>query len=168
MSDFDNLVFGSKLVGPQWPAWAVTNRLTPPMVQTAAEILAFDGFIENVDRRDGNPNCLVSGDKLRIFDHELAFPRGLLGPKPWALGGMGSFTEPGKHIFRRELLGQQINHGAIRAKWAGLLDEEIDGYGAAVPNGWRDDAFITDILGRIRLVRDNIDGCMIELDRILK
>lgn len=168
VSDFDNLVFGSKLVGPQWPAWAVTNRLTPPMVQTAAEILAFDGFIENVDRRDGNPNCLVSGDKLRIFDHELAFPRGLLGPKPWALGGMGSFTEPGKHIFRRELLGQQINHGAIRAKWAGLLDEEIDGYGAAVPNGWRDDAFITDILGRIRLVRDNIDGCMIELDRILK
>jgi hypothetical protein len=168
VSEFDNLVFGSKLVWPQWPAWAVTNKLTPPMIQTAAEILAFDGFIENVDRRDGNPNCLVSGDKLKIFDHELAFPRGLIGLKPWALGGMSSFADPGKHIFRRELLAQQINRGAIRAKWAGLRDEEIDGYGAAIPNGWRDDAFITDILGKIRQVRDNIDGCMIELDRILK
>lgn len=166
-SEFDNLAFGSRLVWPQWPAWTAANRLSPRMVQTAAEILAFDGFIENVDRRDGNPNCLVSGDNLRIFDHELAFPRGLIGLKPWALGGMGSFTEPGKHIFRRELLSQHINHHAIRARWSDLRDADIDAYGAAVPNGWRDEVFIADILNKIRQVRDNIDGCMTELDRIL-
>lgn len=166
-SEFDNLAFGSRLVWPQWPAWAATNRLTPRMVQTAAEILAFDGFIENVDRRDGNPNCLVSGDELRIFDHELAFPRGLIGLKPWALGGMGSFTEHGRHIFRRELVARQIDHFVIRSKWAALRNEDIDAYGEAVPFGWRDDEFIADILTKIRQIRDNIDGCVTELDRIL-
>lgn len=167
-SEFDNLAFGSKLVWPQWPAWTAANRLTPTMIQTAAEIMAFDGFAENVDRRDENPNCLVSGEQLRIFDHELAFPRGLLGPRPWAIGGMQSFTEPGRHIFRRELRAQPVDHQAIRSSWSGLRDEEIDAYGAAVPPHWRDEAFIADILDKIRQVRDNIDGCMTELDRILQ
>ncbi|WP_137679534.1 HipA family kinase [Aurantiacibacter suaedae] len=167
-SEFDNLAFGSKLLWPQWPAWAVTNHLTPSMVQTAAEVLAFDGFIENMDRRDGNPNCLVSGEQIRIFDHELAFPRGLLGPKPWAVGGLQPFTEPGHHIFRRELLAKGIDFAAIREKWANLLDDDIDAYGAAVPGAWRDDGFLADILTKIRQVRDNIGGCMTELDRILR
>ena len=141
-SDFDNLAFGSRLIWPQWPAWAASNRLAGSMVQTAAEILAFDGFVENVDRRDGNPNCLVSGDKLRISDHELAFLRGLVGLTPWALGGMGSFTEPGKHIFRRELVARPVDHVAIREKWSSLHDHDIGTYGAAVPVGWRDEPFI--------------------------
>lgn len=168
ISEFDNLAFGSRLVWPRWSAWGTSSRLTAPMVQTAAEILAFDGFIENVDRRDGNPNCLVNGDQLRIFDHELAFPRGLIGPKPWAMGGMQSFTEPGKHIFRRELLAKPVDHATIREKWYDLRDEEIAAYGAAVPLEWRDEEFLTDILGKIRQIRDNIDGCMTELDRILQ
>lgn len=167
-SEFDNLAFGSKLVWPQWPAWAAANRLSAAMTQTAAEILAFDSFIENVDRRDGNPNCLVSGEQLRIFDHELAFPRGLIGLKPWALGGLSSFTEPGKHIFRRQLLAQDVDHDSIRSKWSDLCDSDIDRYGAAVPASWRDETFIADILNKIREVRNNIDGCMTELDRILK
>ncbi|WHU03827.1 hypothetical protein [Sphingomonas sp. NIBR02145] len=48
-----------------------------------------------------------------------------------------------------------------------MRDADIDAYGAAVPNGWRDEVFIADILNKIRQVRDNIDGCMTELDRIL-
>jgi hypothetical protein len=168
ISEFDNLAFGSKLVWPQWPAWAAANRLTPAMVQTAAEILAFDAFVENVDRRDENPNCLVNGDQLRIFDHELAFPRGLLGPKPWITGGMQPFTEPGRHIFRRELVSRPMDQARIGAKWQGLQDEDIDAYGAAVPAVWHDAAFISDVLHKVRQVRDNIAGCMTELDRILK
>jgi len=168
LSDYDNLAFGSKLVYPQWPAWTAANRLSPRMVQVAAEVLAFDGFIENMDRRDGNPNCLVSGDEIRIIDHELAFPRVLLGPKPWALGGLQSFVQPGHHIFRRELVAKAVDHASISAKWSSLHDYEIDEYGAAVPAEWRDDAFINDILNKIRQVRDNIGGCMMELDRILR
>lgn len=167
LSEFDNLAFGSKLVYPQWPAWTATNRLTPRMTQVAAEILAFDGFIENMDRRDSNPNCLVSGEELRIFDHELAFPRGLLGPKPWVLGGLQSFTQPGHHIFRRELVAKSVDYAIILRKWSSLHDTHIDEYGAAVPAEWRDDAFINDILDKIRQIRDNTVGGVAELNRIL-
>lgn len=169
VSQFDNLAFGSKLISPQWPAWTMTNRLTPAMVQTAAEILAFDAFVENVDRREGNPNCLISGDQLRIFDHELAFPRGLLGGKPWNVGGMKPLTEPpGRHIFHGQLVGQAVDHATIQAKWSALRDEDIDEYGSAVPAEWYDAAFVDDILNRIRQVRGNLMGCMVELGRILQ
>lgn len=168
VSQFDSVAFGSKLMWPQWPAWTSQHRLTAEMIQIAAEVLAFDGFIENTDRRDGNPNCLISGDQLRIIDHELAFPRGLIGPKPWAIGGMQPFTELGRHIFRRELVAKGVNIDIIRDKWSSLQDGDIDAYGAAVPVEWREDAFVTDILSKIRQVRDNIDGCVAELERILQ
>jgi hypothetical protein len=169
VSDFDGLAFGSKLIFPQWPAWTVANRLTPAMVQTAAEILAFDAFVENADRREGNPNCLVSGDQIRIFDHEMAFPRGVIGLKPWSVGGMKHLTEPpGRHIFQSQLVGQGIDSPAIRAKWAALRDDEIDEDGAAVPVEWHEPGFVGDILTKIRQVRDNLTGCMAELERILR
>lgn len=168
VSNFDSVAFGSKLMWPQWPAWTSQHRLTAEMVQIAGEILAFDGFVENTDRRDGNPNCLVSGGKLKIIDHELALPRGLLGPKPWAVGGMHPFTEPGRHIFRRELVAKGVDIAIIKRKWSSLQDDEIDAYGAAVPVEWRDEAFVTEILQKIRDVRDNIDGCIAELERILQ
>lgn len=169
VSEWDGLAFGSKLIWPQWPVWTVAHRLSPAMVQTAAEILAFDAFTENVDRREDNPNCLVSGDQLRIFDHEMAFPRGLIGAKPWTMGGMNPLTrDQGKHIFHRELSGRMIDRDAIRQKWAGLRDEEIEEYGAAVPQEWRDEAFISDLLAKIREVRGNLIGCMAELERILQ
>ena len=169
VSEFDNLAFGSRLIFPQWPAWTVANRLSPAMVQTAAEILAFDAFVENVDRREGNPNCLVSGDQLRIFDHELAFPRGLIGGKPWSVGGMNPLTQPpGRHIFHGQLVSQGIDLPSIRAKWAALRDEDIDEYGTAVPAEWHEAGFVGDILTKIRQVRDNLTGCMAELERILR
>lgn len=168
LSEFDNLAFGSKLLYPQWPAWTASNRLTPTMIQVAAEVLAFDGFIENTDRRDSNPNCLVNGEQIRIFDHELAFPRSLFGPKPWAIGGLQPFTQPGHHIFRRELVAKDIDYATITEKWSSLQDEEIDEYGAAVPAEWRDVAFLNDILNKIRQARDNIAGGVAELDRILQ
>lgn len=169
VSEFDNLVFGSKLIWPQWPAWTVANRLSPAMLQTAAEILAFDAFAENSDRLENNPNCLVKGDQLMIFDHELAFPRTMLGAKPWIIGGMNGLTvPPGRHIFHRELVGRAVDHDAIRRKWAGLRDEDIEEYGTAVPLEWRDEPFILDILAKIRQVRDNLGGCMVELERILR
>jgi hypothetical protein len=169
VSEFDSLAFGSKLISPQWPAWTVANRLSPAMVQTAAEIFAFDAFAENADRREGNPNCLVSGDQIRIFDHEMAFPRVVLGPKPWSVGGMKHLAEPpGRHIFQTQLVGLAIDHASIQAKWAALRDEDIDEYGAAVPAEWYEAGFVGDILTKIRQVRDNLTGCMAELERILR
>ncbi|TYC93024.1 HipA family kinase [Novosphingobium sp. BW1] len=168
VSEFDTVAFGSRFLCPQWSLWTTGRTLSPAMRQQGAEILAFDAFTENCDRKDQNPNCLVSGDKVRIIDHELCLPRGVIGAKPWETGGLQPFTQPGQHIFRRELLAKKIDHVSIREKWLSLQDEDIDAYGAAVPFEWYEDAFISDILDKIRHVRDNIDGCMAELDRILQ
>lgn len=165
----DTLAFGSKLVWPQWPTWTMGHKVTEKMAQTAAGIFAFDAFVDNVDRREGNSNCLVSGDDLKIFDHELAWPPPLLfAKKPWMPEGLSSIAQPGNHIFRNELRARPIDRAAIRSAWAGLQDADITAYGAAIPAHWRDDAFINDVLQKIRDVRDNIDGCMDEFERVLK
>lgn len=165
----DTLAFGSKLVWPQWPTWTQGHLISEKMTQTAAGIFAFDAFVDNVDRRQDNSNCLVSGDELRIFDHELAWPPALLfAKKPWVLDGLSSISQPGNHIFRQDLRARPIDTKAIRDVWAGLQDSDISAYGAAVPAEWKDAAFVDGVLQQIRDVRDNIDGCMTEFERVLK
>jgi hypothetical protein len=108
------------------------------MLPSAAAVFAFDGIIQNPDRRDGNPNCLVRGEEIRIFDHELAFAHGLIlsWKAPWKVGGLQSLEAPGFHIFRAGLKGKQIDYSPIRAKWADLSDPQISAYGTAIPPEW--------------------------------
>lgn len=69
--------FGSRLVIGQFDIWKPGNVISDAMLPAAAAIFTFDGIIQNPDRRSDNPNCLVRGDDLRIFDHELAFSHDL-------------------------------------------------------------------------------------------
>lgn len=161
--------FGSKLVSGQWPHWSQTSKLSETMVQTAASIFAFDALIDNVDRRNENPNCLVSGNQIRIFDHEMAWTQKLFASKPWQLGSLRDFANPGNHIFRNELLSCVIDFEAIKENWLNLNDEKIAGYGAAVPVEWANDkGTITRILTEISEVRNNIDACFVEIERVLQ
>lgn len=138
------------------------------MIDMAARVFAFDLFIDNHDRSETNANCLVRGNQIRIIDHELAWTPLLFAPKhPWLLGAFQSYTQPGNHIFRRELSAEMIDRASIKAAWCSLHDDDIEAYGAAVPDEWRDQEFISGILSKIRDVRDNIDGCLDEFERIL-
>lgn len=163
----NDLAFGSKLLFPQWPTWAVQNRLTAPMVQTAASVFAFDSMIENHDRREGNSNCLVRGEELRIIDHELAWVTLLFAKKPWELGCLKGIGENGTHIFHRELLARAFDRHAIERAWTGLHDDDIIAYGHAVPPQWRVGNVVDDILRKIRDARDNVAGCLNEVERVL-
>lgn len=99
------LVFGSKLVTGQYSVWNTGTNMAS-MLPTAAAVFAFDAIIQNFDRRDENPNCLIKGEKILIFDHEMTFMHGLiLGWKPpWSLGGLQALEQVGRHIFRASLL----------------------------------------------------------------
>ena len=66
--------FGSTRVENQFGAWTEGHEVTRAMAPQALATLMFDAVIGNADRRDANPNCLVSGDCIRLIDHELAFP----------------------------------------------------------------------------------------------
>lgn len=63
-----------------WPK----DRFIPKVIKPAAmEIFAFDGLIQNPDRRAVNPNCVFLGNELMLYDHESAFSNFLdFIPKP--------------------------------------------------------------------------------------
>lgn len=113
------LGFGSKLVTGQYSVWNTGTVLSAVMVPTAASIFTFDAIIQNFDRRDENPNCLVNGEKILIFDHEMAFTHKLiLGWRPpWSIGGLQALETPGRHIFRAGLLGRGIDFEQIKGAW---------------------------------------------------
>jgi hypothetical protein len=140
------------------------------MVPDTAGILTFDAIIQNADRRDGNPNCLVKGDELRIFDHELAFmTAGIIGwIPPWKLGGLNWVGVPGAHIFAGELKGRNVDYRPIKDRWGSLSDTRVAEYQTAIPGEWAgSDAAVQAACKLIRDARDNIDACLDEVRRIL-
>lgn len=165
------LGFGSLRVPNQFAAWAKGNLITDTMMPDAIGILIFDAIIQNPDRREGNPNCLVKGDYLRVFDHELAFmiEQLLFWKPPWTLGGLSWVGEPGAHIFVGGLKGRDVDYDSVKDRWVNLSDEVIAGYQTAVPDEWAgSEAAVHAALKLIRDARDNIDGCLNEVRRILK
>ncbi|MFG1421725.1 HipA family kinase [Roseixanthobacter liquoris] len=164
------VAFGSRLAVGQFAAWNSGNKISDTMRPTAASIFVFDAAVQNFDRRTNNPNCLVRGDELIIFDHELAFSHRLplFGwVPPWRLGGLASF-EHGGHIFWRGLKGSNVDLSPVGAAWAGLSDGQIADYEAAVPAEWGNAASAVSVAAKlIQDARDNIDGVLAEVRRVL-
>ncbi len=165
------IAFGSKHITGQYSAWAGGNYVTEKLLPCAAAIFAFDGITQNPDRREGNPNCLVKGDDVRVIDHELAFRHNLVlfWKAPWVIGGLRDLEQAGAHIFRPGLRGRVIDFGAIRDTWQGLSDARISDYGSAVPVEWSTATnFVETALELIKNARDNIDACILEIQRVLR
>lgn len=163
------VAFGSKLLPSAYSAWVAGTVPVGEMTATAANILLFDALIENPDRRAANPNCLVRGDQIRVIDHELAFPPLLIGaPKPWILGALNFMEQPGMHIFRDALHKRTIDWQPMIDSWQGLSNAQLDDYEAVLPAEWdaARPAFLTAI-DKIKTVRDNIQGCVAEVQRVL-
>lgn len=162
--------FGSLRVPNQFSAWAKGNTIPDIMVPNAAAIFIFDAIIQNPDRREENPNCLAKGTELRIFDHELAFMTDqlLLWVPPWKEGGLKWIERPGAHIFLSGLKGRPIDYDPIKDCWSSLSDQRLSEYRDAVPDVWAGvEPAVAAALKLIREARDNIDGCLDEMRRVL-
>ena len=66
-------------------------HLNEDIKQQARRIFMFDMLVGNADRGAGKPNVLSNGEKLLVFDHELAFSFADLlsfarNPTPWIFG----------------------------------------------------------------------------------
>lgn len=169
LRDGASVAFGSTAC-EGFSAWTAKLEMTDAMRRSAAAILLFDAIVQNPDRRVDNPNCLERGGEFRIIDHELAFAHRLIigWKKPWEKGGMEYLEAPGRHVFVEGLRGVHIDFGPLMASWAGLSDARLREYKAAVPPEWADAR--EDVDAALLLIvdaRDNIDGCIKELERIL-
>lgn len=164
------IAFGSKNQAGQFNDWNIGNKITDSMLPIASSIFVFDGIIQNPDRIEGNPNCLIRGESLVIFDHELAFSHRLVfGWKPpWVLGGLQHMAQSNHHIFHRELRVRKIDYEPIRAAWKGLSDTMISDYERAIPVEWKDASSVAaEAAHLIKDARDNIDDVLQEVMRVL-
>ena len=164
------LAFGSTRAPEQFSIWLPGSRIPEAMFPVAAAIFLFDAIIQNPDRRDANPNCLTSGQEIRIIDHELAFPHlWIAGWKPpWQTGGMDLLARPGQNIFFAQLRQRNIDFSPLRTAWAGLSEAHLQAYKMAMPAEWAAGQMAIDkALGLIADARDRIDDCLSELGRIL-
>ncbi len=163
--------YGSTVVPSGFGVWHAGEQINETLLPVALAVFVFDAMISNPDRRPENPNCLAKGDDIRIIDHELAFSHTLvLGWKPpWKLGALQHLESPDRHIFTRGLKGREINFDVIKSSWRGISNERLKEYRATIPEGW--EAAIESVdhaLALIREVRDNIDGCLGEVARVLR
>ena len=163
--------FGSTKVD-QFHAWGPGTRISRAMFPVALSALVFDAVIDNADRRVSNPNCLVSGDQIRLIDHEVAFPpRAMLiaWKPPWELGGLAWLDQDDRHIFCAQLKGRDLDFAPLLALWSTVSDARLQEYRAAIPPEW-DAAHraVDEALDRIQNARDNIDGVIAEIERVLQ
>lgn len=171
MERSSSLSFASTRVPSQFSAWTEGHAIDNHMRQVAAAVFLFDGIIQNSDRRTINPNCLVRGSELRIFDHDLCFAnKHLLGWRaPWLDGGLEHFRTAGAHIFFKGLKGTEIDYGPLQAAWSALSNQRLDEYVESVPAEWPDvEEDLQSAIDLIRQSRDRIDDCIAEMRRVLE
>ena len=140
--DSSNVAFGSTFLRKPFSVWPRGKSISRSILPVALGAFVFDAVIENPDRRQSNPNCLVAGQELRLIDHELAFPQNLIEnhPSPWQLGGMQWLKNPGQHIFVEGLRkhARHLEFGSVRGLWLALSDRRLDQIRAATPPEWAD------------------------------
>lgn len=117
--------------------------------QSAAELLAFDVFLQNADRRDTNPNFMVSREGLMAFDHELmCSDRYLFGP---AKDDPCSLLD--NHWCTPEV-PKNSDFSAFRARIAALSDQTIEDVIAEGTGRWPI-SFEAEIASALRKRRDS-------------
>jgi hypothetical protein len=128
--------FGSKKLPPGYSVVTPGRPLLLNFRATAAEMFAFDGMIQNPDRRAVNPNCFTNGSELVILDHEMAFSflAGVLFWRPPWEGGDLSFLRD--HLFFEPLRQSSINFDRLAGAVEALKVERLSIYSDAVPPEW--------------------------------
>lgn len=164
--------FGSAKVHNQFNAWMIGSRISDVMVPAALSTFVFDAVIENVDRRPSNPNCLVSGDRFRLIDHEMAFPPSarIIGWRPpWQVGALSWMDQPDGHIFCKGLKKRDLDFSSLPRVWSQVSDARLLEYRAAIPPEWSPALrSVDEALNRVRNARDNIHGVITEIERVLR
>jgi hypothetical protein len=165
-----SVAFGSRKVPAGFSSWIQHTSLINPLTDVAGAVLLFDAITDNPDRRAENPNCLLRGDEIRIIDHELALSSvPLLGYRPpWELGGLQHMERPGAHIFRDALHRRVVDWQPIRERWAHLSDGQLADYAAIIPPEWSASLpAVQRAITKITSARDQIDGCIAEVQRLI-
>jgi len=131
----EGLNFGCEKWVPGTTIWPRDKAPSQEMRQSLMEVFAFDGLIQNPDRRQANPNCAFLGNNLLIFDHESAFSHfmSILPVAPWDAGGLAFLKD---HIFFQALRGGNLALDRFQGALEAVDESRLDEYIEAVPAEW--------------------------------
>lgn len=165
--------FALKKLPPGFSIWTPQRTVPRHLMQTAAEIIAFDLLIGNDDRRLAKPNCLFDGKELAIIDHEMAFPHLtahlLFWQEPWEAGVFEPRRQvPAMHLFQRSLAGKEIDFNRLQGAWEGINDERLETYFTALPKEWAGLDASRGIVSYLARVRDNLPGALEQVRLLLR
>jgi hypothetical protein len=139
------------------------------MRQAAMNVFAFDALIQNPDRRFDNPNLLVSGDDVYVYDHESGFSFLLaIAPNrtPWTLD-VEDYLDT--HVFFRGLKGRPhdtMGAADFVSRLKSLTDDTLRRITSDIPERWRENGS-TEIESHLRELRAHADDFGFALDRRL-
>jgi hypothetical protein len=159
IKDSAGLNFGTRYMVPGYTTWPTGTPIPDELVQSALEIFAFDGIIDNPDRTLAKPNVLWRGDDLLVIDHELVFAFVLLlGGRPGDLAERFAYLSqnPPGHPFYQPLKGRVgLNLDRLVGALAALTDGDIAELIGSVPPEFGADAYLQNIADALRADRDN-------------
>jgi hypothetical protein len=161
------LNFGCAKWAPGCTIWPRDKTPSRDMKQSLMEVFAFDGLIQNPDRRQINPNCAFLGNDLVLFDHESAFSHfmSIVPVVPWEAGGLGFLKD---HIFFHALRGGNLALDRFQGALEAIGEARIAEYIQSIPAEWNGQAstgkkiqtYLTDCMV-------NFQGIRLQLETLL-
>lgn len=158
--------FGSLYLAGGYAAWLKGRPLTRPLRRLAVDILCFDVFVQNLDRRPQKPNVLWKDEELVIVDHEMAFPFpfAINSNEPW----VDTFaTGIRQHLFFGALRGNLDSLEPFGGAVEALTDENFNGLFEGIPAEWRPDDKLESVRDYLPRRRDSAETWMDSIRREL-
>ena len=160
------LGFGSEHLGSGLVAASGNEYLNAEQLETSLRIFCYDLLIQNPDRLQTNPNCLIKNGRFIAFDFNVAFSFLLLIGKagePWEFS-KHQIAE--NHVFYRALRGKVLDFKPFINKVTELSPEILDEILAAIPFG--DGQWNTKVRDQLTSVVENAAKLEIEFARCLR
>lgn len=162
------LNYGSKFFGQGFLEFLQNQKLNEKQFVQAEQIFALDIFISNADRRRDKQNMLTDGEKIMIFDHELAF--GFVmdiikNPTPWLISDADKSWIK-NHFFYTTLKGNEPSFDTFVESFEVLDKKFWDKTDILIPQKWKTKQ-IDDIKNNLTSLINNKSIFLQELNKIL-
>jgi hypothetical protein len=117
--------------------WIPNTKLSTQEQPQAAHILAFDAFIQNIDRRTDKHNLLLKNGAMIVIDHELAFSFAFsIFPNQYAWR-VSKESWLRNHLFFAPLRKTSLNWEELKDKFHQMRREQIaEKIITSVPSEW--------------------------------
>jgi hypothetical protein len=136
------LNFGTTFISDGFNTCIKHQPIPDSLVGKATEVIAFDAFLQNPDRRDNNPNLLTRHDEIYAYDHDMSFSflQALFGcPRAWEADAFKSclITSEWRHVFYDGLKGKLLDLDGFASGLNALTSTKLAELLDSVPVEWR-------------------------------